>query len=141
MLALPELPQLRVLSRLACVRFFIKYEIIFYMKTRPLSPPSSPALLPTPHHLPLTCANAHFSARRGRLFVVLFMGCSSPALFVSFRGWFDALRSTPWPFPPPLSSPFMRLALIINCIIGFACCLCALDSWSGNAQPVLPLGA
>lgn len=51
MLALPELPQLpqlRVLSRLACVRFFIKYEIIFYMKTRPLSPPSSTALLPTP---------------------------------------------------------------------------------------------
>lgn len=115
MLALPELPQLPSVASVACAVstwFFIKYEIIFYMKPSPTSP-----ALPCLSH-PLTCANAHFSPR---LFVALFMGCSSPALFVNFRGWFDALRSTPW--PPPPSPPLMRLALIINCITGFACCL------------------
>lgn len=71
---------------------------------------------PLAYHTQLR-ANTHFSTRRERLFVALFMGLLTPGLFVCFRGWFDVL------FSPHLPLPLFRLALIINCIIGFACCL------------------
>lgn len=131
MLALPELPQLPSVASVACAVstwFFIKYEIIFYMKPSPTSP-----ALPCLSH-PLTCANAHFSPR---LFVALFMGCSSPALFVNFRGWFDALCS---PCLCPCSS--LHASGIDNKLYYWICLLPFVPPTVGQGrQSRLPLGA
>lgn len=99
------------------VKFFIKYEIIFYIQCA-LPPPSQRntprqsferrALMP----ILVLAFLWHY------LWLAFPLPLPPPGLFVCFRGWFDV--HSPFSTSASTSPP---LPLIINCIIGFACCL------------------